>query len=141
MANSAQFVATPNVKVNLFTAADTTVKKTIFTAGASGSKVVAIPVVNEDSVQTPSFLMELLINDGSNAGIVNTAPVPTLAGTNGSPPNLMDDLGGTETELFEIDNNGNIVINLKTGHTLEARMKATIEAAKTVYITVLGWDY
>ena len=67
---------------------------------------------------------------------------PALAGSDGTEPavSMLKPAGATNT-LFEVDNNGNLVIRLKTGETLKASMVVAVTAAKKVYVTVFGGDF
>lgn len=136
MADSPQFTGVANNKGLTFKNADGTALKTLITAGTNGTKVVSIPVVNE---QAGTQVVELHWNDGTNDFRISATDVLGLAGSAGiSVGELLDD---TINPGIEIDNNGNTSLKLGAGESLKVKMQATISGGETVYVTAFGSDF
>jgi hypothetical protein len=120
-----------------FTSADTTALKDIFTAGANDSDVKALSICSDD---TATVNMQLWYFDGATAFLIGTVRAVTLSGTDGAA-NAVDLLNSTALPFLPVDDAGKRYIPVKTGHKIQASCKATMTAAKTVWIVALGYDY
>jgi hypothetical protein len=121
------FELVPNVKGVNFAPADTTTKKTIFTAGSNGSRVDSISVVSNS---TALENLAVYINDGATdfpIGNINIA------------------IGAGYTTVAKVEGLQSVAllgyIFLPTGYILKANAVATITAAKIVDVVVQGGDY
>ena len=133
MSTSAQYASTPKIGSALLTTADTsltapTTVGTVFTAGASGSRIDYIDI--QGVATTVAGLINLFIFDGTNYFLYNQVPVIAITSSttavafastlsSNSHPNIMP-------------------INLPTGYSL----RATASVAQTgVRVTASGGDY
>ena len=134
--DSPQFTGAANNKGLTFKNADGTTLKTLITAGTNGTKVVSIPVVNE---QAGTQVGELHWNDGSTDFRISTTDILGLAGSAGAAVGeLLDD---AINPGIEIDNNGNTSLKLGAGQKLKVKMQVTIAGGETVYVTAFGADF
>lgn len=116
---------------------DTTTPKTCFTAAADDSDVKAIVVASDD---TAAINLKLFVTRGGTDYLLGTVNVPIASGSNGTAPSV-DVLSSVALVGLPIDAVGKRYIPLKTGDTLKVGCLATMTAAKTCYVSVLGCDY
>ena len=133
MSTSAQYASTPKIGSATLTTADTsltapTTVGTIFTAGASGSRVDYINV--QGVATTIAGIVNLFIYDGSNYSLY--AQVPVMAMTSSTTAAAFQALVSSNT-------NPNLLpINLPTGYSLRATTSVTQTGVR---VTALGGDY
>ncbi len=128
------FVQTPNNNGITFENADGIALKDLITGAVNGTKVIQIPVVNDDI----DHIMELHWSDGVNDFIISSRNIFSLTGTNGNPLSLID----TQTNPWlQIDNNGNPFIWLKENEKLKVKPQVIVTAAKLVTVTVFAQDF
>src|ERR1700687_207289 len=132
MSNSATFVATPKVTPFTFLQGTDTAAtfKTVFTAGASGSKVVAIVVSTTDPSAAHLMTLRLLrsavgyplvnVNLPLNSGLDGVASAVNMLN-----PNLLPGL--------PIDNDGQQYLFLESGDTLEMTFATALTSGKSIY--------
>src|SRR3990167_9469423 len=102
MATSPQFVNTANNNAVTFVNADGTALKTLITAGANGTKVMAI---NANKFDGTARFLELYWSNGVTDFLIAEISLPIMAGL--TTNNAVDLLSGTKIPALEIDNNGN----------------------------------
>jgi hypothetical protein len=119
------------------TSADTTVQKLCFTAGTNDSDVKSITATSND---TAAINLQLFVTRGGTDYLLATINIPTLSGTNGTAVSI-DILNATSIPSLPLDSAGKRYLPLKTGDTLKVGPIATMTAAKTCTVTVLGQDY
>lgn len=125
-------VAVNNGSVTIVNA-DGTTAKTLFSAGANGSRIDQIVCTSDDSA---SETIQLIINDGSNNNIVGEISIPAGAGTNGSTKGVKVI---NSTDLPWLPDSGSIFI--KTGYSIKVKSKAAVTAAKTLTFVLFAGDY
>jgi len=133
------FPQAPNNPDGAILPADTTTKKTIFTAGANGSILKDLGITSTD---TSNRTVQLWINVGG-AGtdrLLGSIVVTALAGTDGAILPI-DVMRSTVFPFFEYDAFGNRVMYLKAGTTLKAASLVTVTAAKEIDFVGSGLDY
>jgi hypothetical protein len=134
MAAAPVFTATPNVTGTSFVQADATNFKTIFTPGASGSRVHAIMVTSDDSVE---HYLTFAIEQSSVLYTLGTAYVAAKPSSSFShaSANVLDPAVWTWLNINDI------AIVLPAGTLIKLAMDAAVSAAKSVDVVVLGGDY
>jgi hypothetical protein len=111
-----------------FTSTDTTTKKTLYTGGTNGSRIDQINVCTND---TAAVNLQFYLNDGTTdfyLGYVNIpagSGYPSVAKVD-ALPTLCPNLG---------------YLVLKSGAILKAACNATMTAAKTTDVCVIGGDF
>ena len=133
MATSAQYASTPKIGSALLTTADTsltapTTVGTVFTAGASGSRIDYIDV--QGVASTVASLINLFIFDGTNYFLYTQIPVQVITSSTTAP---------AFQAVLSSNSNANILpINLPTGYSLRATTSITQTGVR---VTALGGDY
>jgi hypothetical protein len=133
MSTSAQYASVPKIGSALLTTADTsltapTIVGTVFTAGASGSRIDYIDV--QGVATTVAGIVNLFIFDGTNYFLYTQVPIQAVTSST---------TAAAFTTVISSNTNANILpINLPTGYSL----RATTSTAQTgVRVTALGGDY
>jgi hypothetical protein len=133
MATSAQYASVPKIGSALLTTADTsltapTTVGTVFTAGASGSRIDYIDV--QGVASTVASLINLFIFDGTNYFLYTQIPVQVITSSTTAP---------AFQAVISSNTNANILpINLPTGYSLRATTSITQTGVR---VTALGGDY
>lgn len=133
MATSAQYASTPKIGSALLTTADTSLTApstvgTVFTAGASGSRIDYIEV--QGVATTVASLVNLFIFDGTNYFLYTQIPVQVVTSSTTAP---------AFQAAISSNTNANILpINLPTGYSLRATTSITQTGVR---VTALGGDY
>jgi hypothetical protein len=133
MSTSAQYAATPKVGSALLTTADTsltapTTVGTVFTAGASGSRIDYIEVMGVAT--TVASLVNLFIYDGTTYVLWAQIPVQAIT-TSTTAPSFVANLSS--------NTNANILpLNLPTGYSLRATTTVTQTGVR---VTSYGGDF
>jgi hypothetical protein len=124
-----------NTKVQI-THSTGTASVTGYTAGSSGSKIIAIIVTNTD---TNPYSVQTSITNGT-VYLLGTKSVPTSAGNVAGTPatNLLDP---TVMVGMPLDSDGNPFLYLISGDTLTFASLSTVTTAQTLNITVLAVDF
>lgn len=132
MATTAQYAATPKVGINLLSTANTNrdgtgTIATVFTAGASGSRIDAIDV--KATATTTAGMVRLFIHDGVNARLLTEVPV--LANTpSATQPSWEVQLNiNSMTQILPLI--------LPTGYSL----RASTEKGEAFNVIALGGDF
>lgn len=133
MAATAQYASTPKIGSALLTTADTSLTApstvgTVFTAGASGSRIDYIDV--QGVATTSAGLVNLFIFDGTNYFLYTQVPVLAITSSTTSP---------AFQAIISSNGNSNLLpINLPTGYSL----RATTSVSQTgIRVTAQGGDY
>lgn len=132
--NSApEFAKQPqNGKVQILPA-DAQAQKTVYTAGASGSKVTSLMAVSTD---TASRDLQISITNGGTSFPIGTVSVVIGAGNSGTVPST-NLLNNSQLPGLPLDSDGNPYIHLISGDTLTVSALTTVTAAKTITVTAV----
>lgn len=130
------FVGTPNVGLVQIVNADASAQKTLFTAGASGSKITSISAVSDD---TAARVIQLSVLRGGTNYPIATVNVPIGSGSDGTIV-AVDLMSLTLSPWLPLDNDGEAYILLKSGDVLQAKALTSITAAKTMTLLAQGGD-
>lgn len=126
------FTQTPKITPAAWTNSDSAAtKKTICTAGANGTKVVAVVAASTD---TTARVFKIYMNRSSTSYLMGAATVATPAGSDGVLPstNLLSLIPGLPR-----DNDGQPYIFLESGDILQGENVTQVTAAKEVDVTVI----
>lgn len=117
--------------------ADTTTKKTIYTAGSNGGKVVALFTSSDDSATED---LQIWLTISSTDYLLATKTIAITAGfVTGTPAfNWFD---GIQNPGFPIDRDGQRYILMPAAGILKVSSKATVTVAKTLYTTAMAYDF
>lgn len=133
MSTSAQYASIPKIGSALLTTADTSLTApstvgTVFTAGASGSRIDYIDV--QGVANTVASLINIFIFDGTNYFLYVQIPVQAVTSSTTAP---------AFSSVISSNTNANILpINLPTGYSV----RATTSIEQTgIRVTALGGDY
>ena len=133
MSTSAQYASTPKIGSALLTTADTSLTApstvgTVFTAGASGSRIDYIDV--QGVATTVAGLINIFIFDGTNYFLYTQIPVAAVTSSTTVPAYSIYVSSNTNADILPI--------NLPTGYSV----RATTSVAQTgVRVTASGGDY
>jgi hypothetical protein len=133
MSTSAQYASTPKIGSALLTTADTsltapTTVGTVFTAGASGSRIDYIDI--QGVATTVASLVNIFIFDGTNYFLYTQIPVQVVTSSTTAP---------AFQAVTSSNTNANILpINLPTGYSLRATTSVTQTGVRVI---ALGGDY
>lgn len=137
MAADPVFVATPKITPAAFTNADSAnTKKTIHTAGASGSKVVAVFATSTETAN--ARVAQLWLTRSATSYLLGSLNIPVNSGFDGSAGtiNLLLLLNG-----LPLDNDGQPYLFLESGDTLQASTTTQVAAGKEVDITCVAGNF
>jgi hypothetical protein len=135
MSATPAFVSTPKTTPISILPADTTTKKTVATAGASGTKVVGLIVTSTD---TAARVVQLFLTRSATNYLLGAWTIPALAGSDGS--------AGTQ-DLLNIfsglprDADGQRYFYLESGDTLTVATTTTVTAAKEIDVFALFGNF
>lgn len=122
------FVQTPQLGIASFTNADSAnTKKTIATAGANGSKVVAITATSTETAN--ARVAQLWLTRSATSYLLASANVPLNSGFDGAT------MGANLLALFNglpHDNDGQAYVFLLSGDTLQVSFTTQVAAGKEV---------
>lgn len=111
--------------------------KTLYTAGANGSKIEAILVSSSD---TSARDLVICIYISSTLYVLTTFSIPITAGLTNAIP-CVDLLRHTQFPGLANDANGNRYLYLASGSLLKAYMGTTVTSAKLVNVLTQAGDY
>ena len=127
---SPTFVKQPqNGKVQILPA-DASAQKTVYTAGASGSKVTSLNAVSTDTVARD---VQVSITNAGTSYPIGTVTVPIGAGNSGTVASV-NMLDITKLVGLALDSDGNPELLLISGDTLTVSALTTVTAAKAITI-------
>lgn len=133
MSTSAQYASTPKIGSALLTTADTsltapTTVGTIFTAGASGSRIDYIDI--QGVANTVASNVNVFIFDGTNYILYTQIPIMAVTSSTTS---------AAFSAVISSNTNANILpINLPSGYSVRATTSVTQTGIR---VTALGGDY
>ena len=130
------FTQTPSLSLAQILPADTTVAKTIVTAGANGTKITALTASSNDAAR----IVQINLVRSAVVYILTTVTVAANSGTDGTAASV-NLLNTTSLPGLPIDNDGQPYLLLKSGDTLTAAVTVTVTAAKTISIAAIGADF
>jgi short subunit dehydrogenase-like uncharacterized protein len=133
MAAAPQFISAPNVGLTKFANADGTVAKTIFTAGASGSRIMALFATSSD-LSSRQFALTL-----TRAGVSYQLDTPTIAGASAITPVVNMNMLGADWFQWLDPNEPHLI--LPTGITITAAAVVAVTSGKEVSFFVMGGDF
>lgn len=136
MAAIPALVGSINVGVAKIVNADASGQKDVFTAGATGSKLVALVATSDDT--TARVLQLSVLRSGVNY-VIGTVNVPIAAGTDGTVV-AVDLFNRTQLPGLPLDNDGQHYLLLMNGDKLQVKCLTTVTAAKIVAIVAQGGD-
>jgi hypothetical protein len=111
--------------------------KTIFTPGTDGSIIEALAITTTDTVANAILLA---IYDGSTYHELGHISVPASSGR--GTVNAVSGMNRGNLPWLQVDANGNPVIKIESGYTLQAKLNADYTTASSYfYITALGGDF
>jgi hypothetical protein len=118
-----------NGKVNIVNA-DGQTQKTVYTAGANGSKLTSLVGTSTD---TSARDIQISITNGGTSYLLGTVSLPIGAGTTSAIPSV-NMLDPTKLVGLAYDSDNNPYIHLVSGDTLTVSAPVSITAAKTVTV-------
>lgn len=131
------FVQTPKITPAKFTNSDSAnTKKTVATAGANGSKVVAVNVISSD---TSDRTGQLWLTRSATSYLLTSTVVIAGSGNDGliSAMSLMQ-LG---LIMLPTDNDGQAYLFLESGDTLQVSFTTQVTAAKEIHVVGIFADF
>jgi hypothetical protein len=133
MSTSAQYASTPKIGSALLTTADTSLTApstvgTVFTAGASGSRIDYIDV--QGVATTVASIVNIFIFDGTNYVLYTQIPVQAITSSTTAV--------AFQTVISSNTNANILPINLPTGYSVRATTSVTQTGVR---VTALGGDY
>lgn len=139
MAKTTNLNFTQSIKLTQATIvnADSTTKKTLFTAGANDSVVKSLHAISDD---TAAKVVNVYVNDGTTDNYIGAVTVPITSGFTGAIA-AVDLLNGTLFPNLPYDANGKRVLPLPAGYVVKVSVQAAVTAAKTIYVTCMAEDY
>lgn len=111
---------------------------TIYTAGASGGRVLSLMASTDDTVTVNVFLYILRSSTVIPIGMVN---IPLSSGNTNAARFPVDFLNGSNLPGLPIDNTGRQYIPLLANDVLRATSLANLTAARSAWINASGADY
>lgn len=136
MSSSPQFITTVRNPVQSFANADGTSFKSVFSAGASGSRIDTLFGTNTDTAN--AYVVQLSIRKSSVDYVIGEVNIPIGAGTNGSAKSVAM-LNATDIPGLAYTENG--ALYLETGCVLRARVKTAVAGVNTVSLVGVAGDY
>lgn len=118
--------------------ADTTTLKTVFTAGADGSRVMAVNAVTDDTAANIVGLYVQIAGAGTNYPL----GVKSVTARSGDPTGASALASVNVLDLAampSLDPDGSLALG--AGDVLKAGVQATVTAAKTVTLCAFAGDY
>lgn len=120
--------------------ADTTTNKTLYTAGANGSRIKNISISNTDNI---AYLVQLSVTISATTYLISTTKVATNAGfnTGGAAVATTPVLTTVLIPGITRDSNGNTYLDLVAGAVLVVNSTTTVSTAKALTITCTAEDF
>jgi hypothetical protein len=111
---------------------------TIYTAGASGGRVISLLASTDDTVTINVFLY---IYRGTTVIPVGLVNIPLSSGNTNAARFVVDFLNGINIPGLPIDQTGRQYIPLLANDVLKATTIANLSATKSAWLTASGVDY
>lgn len=135
--SSPVLVQLPKVGLVQIVNADASNQKDAFTAGADGSKIVAVLAASDD---TSARVLQLSILRSAVNYVLGSVNVPIASGTDGTAP-AVDLLNSTQLVGLPTDNDGQRYLLLENGDKLQVKSLTTVTAAKTVHVKTIAGNF
>lgn len=115
--------------------------KTIYTAGANGSKITAIGVATDDGSAT--HVLSLVLTRSATNYVLGAYTLPINSGTDGATPAVNMLTGGPASLIpwLPVDNDGQSYLHLESGDTLRLTFATALTASKRIDVAVVGADF
>lgn len=115
--------------------------KTIYTAGANGSKITAIMVATDDGSAT--HVLSLALTRSATDYLFGAYTLPVSSGTDGSTAGIDLLRGGPNTLIpgLPVDNDGQRYLFLESGDTLRLTFATALTASKRINVVTVGADF
>lgn len=136
MSATPSYIATPRTPAAAFANADATSFKSIFTAGASGSRVDSLLVSNTDT--SNAYVLQLALQKSGVDYVIGEVTIPIGSGTNGSAKSVF---AMSPTDIPGLSNSEGGAIFMETGVVLRGRVKTTVAGVNSVQIAGIAGDY
>lgn len=137
ISHQAVFAQTPKITPASLVNADGTGKKTLHTAGANGSKVVAVCATSTDTV---ARIAQLWLTRSATSYLLGSVNIPIASGSDGSAA-AVNLLLSTMIPGLPIDNDGQRYLHLESGDTFQVSVTVAVTAAKEVDFLCIGADF
>ena len=137
MATQPQFPGSVKTSAVEIENADGTSFKTLFTAGASGSRIESISATNSDS--GTAYVLQLAVQSGTIDYVIGEVNVPAGAGTDGSTK-AVDVLNQTDLPWLR-DDGVRPYLYLANGDVLRVRVKAAVSSGQKVQLFAQAGDF
>lgn len=111
---------------------------TIYTAGASGGRVISLMASTDDTVTINVFLY---IYRGTTVIPVGLVNIPLSSGNTNAARFPVDFLNGTNLPGLPVDNTGRQYIPLLASDVLKATTLANLTGGKSAWVSAHGADY
>ena len=118
--------------------ADTTTLKTLFTAGANGSRIDNILVTSTD---TGSKDLQFVITYSAVDYVVGTLSIPALSGFTAAVVPVLVFNHANFSSYLGVDANGNKMLFLPIGAVLKVKALSTVTVAKVISVNCQGGDF
>lgn len=115
--------------------------KTLYTAGANGSKVTAVLAATDDGSAT--HVLTLYLTRSAVDYYMGAYTIPVSSGTSGAAANI-DFLNGGPANLIlglPVDNDGQKYLFLVSGDTLRATFATALTSGKRIDMLAIGADF
>jgi len=118
--------------------ADTSSLKTLYTAGANGSRIEAIYATNTDTAA--AYAIQLTVVESATNYLLGTINLPLSSGNTTAAPTVNLFNAGTQLVLNK-DSDGNPYIYLESGAVLKVNSTTTVNSGKILSFVANGGDY
>lgn len=139
MSSTPVFVATPKITPASWTNADSAnTKKTVCTAGSSGTKLVGLTATSTETAN--ARVAQIWLTRSATSYLLASVNVPVNSGSDGVTAgiNLM---GSTLWPGLPVDNDGQSYLFLNSGDTLQVSFTTQVTAAKEIDVACYSADF
>ena len=112
--------------------------KTVYTAGANGSKVVSLTANTTDG--SAAHVMTVAITRSAVTYPLVNVNLPVNSGGDGTTP-AVDLLNSSLLPGLPVDNDGQRYLFLKSGDTLQVTFATALTAGKSIFVQCVGADF
>lgn len=133
------FVQTPKITPAAFTNSDSAnTKKTIHTAGANGSKIVAILASSTETAN--ARVAQIWLTRSATSYLLGSVNIPLNSGFDGTVV-AVNILSRAMLPWLPVDNDGQPYFFLESGDTLQASTTTQVASGKEVDILAIGANF
>lgn len=129
--NSVVTVQAPNRGHVQIVNADSTAQKTVYTAGAAGSKLTGLLASSSD---TGAKIVQVSVTTAGTSFLIGSVNVPAASGTDGVTPSV-NLFSPSLLPGLPLDSDGNPYLLLVSGDTLTVAVTVAVTAAKTLTVS------